>query len=337
MKKVKKYISVALTIAIIICISGINAGSAENTHRVYLGGQPFGVKLYTNGVIVVKLESFYSDEDYTCPAEKAGIKVNDIIKKINGNDILSNEHLQGTIMSCKGNILKTEVERNGKTLTLDVFPEKNKSGNLLIGAWVRDSCAGIGTITYIDTEKGYFTALGHGICDCDTKALLPLAGGEVMKAKVSGINKSKHGNIGSINGYFTDEKLGSLYKNSQIGVFGNTQCQDISDCKEIELAQEGIIHKGKAKLYTCIDKETKGYDIEIERICNTNKSSNENFIICVTDQSLLDKCGGIVQGMSGSPIVQDNKIVGALTHVFVNSPEKGYGILIDNMVTISDR
>lgn len=204
----------------------------------------------------------------------------------------------------------------------------------LIGAWVRDSCAGIGTITYYDEKNNCFAALGHGICDNDTSYLLPLEHATVLSASISGISKSSAGKAGSLNGYFKDEELGTLTKNTSIGIFGRPDENYSFKQKQIEVAQTNEIKVGKASIYTTISQNNaEEYEIEITRICNKNKDSNESFVIKITDERLIDECGGIVQGMSGSPIVQNGKLVGAVTHVFLNNPQEGFGVAIQNMMS----
>lgn len=202
----------------------------------------------------------------------------------------------------------------------------------MLGAWVRDSCAGIGTITYYDTDNNYFAALGHGICDNDTNALLPLGFGEVVHANISSVTKSITGKAGSLNGYFTTNKIGILTKNSGVGVFGTIN-NNITNKEKIEIANFDEIKVGKASMYTTVNCDKIGcYDIEITKIRTRDTESNENFVIKITSDELLEECGGIVQGMSGSPIVQDGKLIGAVTHVFLNKTNEGYGVAIQNMV-----
>ena len=306
----------------------------DNSCSVYLGGQPFGVKFYNDGVIVVELESFFDGKGYVCPSKQGGLKVNDIIKSVNGVEINSNEDLQKASKSSAGEKLKLEIERDGNSIEKTVVPKQNTAGVYLLGAWVKDSCAGIGTVTYYDSGQSYFAALGHGICDNQTSALLPLKSAEVLGANISSVSKSVEGKPGSLNGFFTDNTLGNLTKNTPNGVFGKLSGKGFENSEKIVLAENDEIKTGKALIYTSIDSEgVKAFDAEITQLRNTDKNSNENFVIKVTDSELIDRCGGIVQGMSGSPIVQNGKIVGAVTHVFMNKPHEGYGVLIQNMVS----
>lgn len=335
MKKFVKSITVALSAAMLLNGAALFA-AAENTtpETVCLGGQSFGVKFFNDGIIVVELEPFYSNGKYVCPAEEGGLLEGDIIKKVNGTEVKTNEELQQAALGCGGNPIKFNIERDGKELVKTVVPKKNTVGVYLLGAWVRDSCAGIGTVTYYDKTTGTFAALGHGICDKDTKELMPLGNAEVVRAQIGSVTKSSAGKAGSLNGYFTDNKLGTLTRNTSCGVFGKVEGEINPDGVTLELAENGEIRPGKAQLYTTIDDEGVGcYEIEITQIRNTDPDSNENFVIKVTDEKLLDECGGIVQGMSGSPIVQDGKLAGAVTHVFLNNTDQGYAITAQNMAS----
>ncbi len=334
MKKFKKFSVILLSAFMISSSASAFAASHVSSRSVYPGGQPFGVRFYNDGVIIVELEPFFDGKGYVCPSKQAGLKVNDVIKSVNGIKVNSNEELQNAASKSRGGKLKLEVERSGKSITKEITPVKNTAGAFLLGAWVKDSCAGIGTVTYYDSSQNYFAALGHGICDNETSALLPLGSAEVLKANISSVSKSVEGNPGSINGYFTDSKLGSLIKNTENGVFGTLSSKDFEHGKKLELADNSEIHTGKAEIYTTVDcGGVKSYSAEITGILNRDNDSNENFVIKVTDSELIKKCGGIVQGMSGSPVIQNGKIVGAVTHVFMNKPNEGYGVLIQNMVS----
>lgn len=332
-KKSIKFISVALIWTMLTSFSTTSFYAVSENKTVYIGGDTFGVKFYANGVIITQLEDYFDGSKYVCPARSGGLQESDIIKEVNGYDVNSNEELKSITEQSEGKILQLKIERNGKEIDKQISPIKNTVGIYLIGAWVRDSCAGIGTITYYDDDNNYFAALGHGICDNDTQALMPLASGQVLHANVSGIDKSVVGKAGSLNGYFTDNEIGKLTKNTELGVFGTINDNMKFKGQEYEIANRNEIKTGKAQLYTTIENSSpKFFDIEIKRICNNSKDSNENFIIKITDKKLIDECGGILQGMSGSPIIQNGKIVGAVTHVFVNNPKEGYGVFLQNMV-----
>lgn len=337
----KKFVNI-MTVAICALVL-INASTSYNSvsavsKTVHLGGQPFGVRFYNDGLIVVELEEFFDGTKYVCPAKEGGLKENDIIKEVNDTPVKTNEDLQNAAMNSGGEPIDFLIERNSESKNITITPSTNAMGMYLLGAWVKDSCAGIGTISFYDENENYFAALGHGICDNDTNTLLPLGSAEILKANISSVTKSVDGNAGSLNGYFSDETIGELTKNTQLGVYGNAKDKMFNDSPTIEVAGFSEIKKGSAQMYTTIDGETEGcYDIEITKICNNNENSNENFVIKITDESLLDECGGIVQGMSGSPIVQNGKLVGAVTHVFVNNTTEGYGVAAQYMVSNYER
>ena len=335
MKKIAKITAVLLSSTMLLTSASLYVNAQENDNNyVYLGGQPFGVKFYNDGVIVVELEEYFDGSHYVCPAKEGGLKVNDVIKKVNGTEIKTNEDLQFAAFNCEGKTIQMTVERDGKELNREITPLKNTVGVYLLGAWVRDSCAGIGTVTYYDDNNNYFAALGHGICDNDTGALLPLGSAEIVSASISSVTKSIPGKAGSLNGYFTDESIGNLTKNTSSGVFGTTIDNYYQNDQKIEIADFDEIRTGKAEIYTTIeDDKTTCYTAEITKICNASNKSNENFVIKITDEDLLEKCGGIVQGMSGSPIIQNGKLIGAVTHVFLNTPNEGYGVAAQFMVS----
>lgn len=325
---------ISVLVAIILFFTTSKTVFANNNEKyVYLGGNSFGLKMHTNGVIVVKLESFYNGNKYICPAKEGGLKECDIIKKINNIAINSSEELSSYILNNNNSELDFLIERNGKTLNKKVKPEKNMSGNFLIGAWTRDSSAGIGTVTFYDDDEKYFAALGHGICDADTSTLMPLASGEAVKAKIIGVDKSTKGNAGSLNGYFTNEVIGAINENTSLGIYGSYNDEIIDNKEKIAVAKAQEVKTGDALLYTTIDGENpQSYTVEIVRINSGFRANGSDFTIKITDEKLIEKTGGIVQGMSGSPIVQNQKLVGAVTHVFISQPEEGYGIFAETML-----
>lgn len=333
MKKLKKILSVALSGAILFGFSNITAISKTKPQSVYLGGEPFGVRFYNNGSVIINLESYYDGNSYICPAKDGGLKINDIIKKADGEIIMTNEDLQSAIQKSADNEIVFTIERNGKELTKIVKPHKNTAGMYLLGAWVRDSCAGIGTVTYYDTENNSFAALGHGICDKDTSMLLPLGSGEAVRANINGVTKSMCGKAGSLNGYFSDCIIGTLKKNTETGLYGTINDNFPQKAQKIDIAENNEIKTGEAKLFTAVSGDTpQYYTIKIIKISNMSRNNNENFVIRITDKRILNTCGGIVQGMSGSPIIQNGKLAGAVTHVFLNNPKEGYGVTVQNMV-----
>ncbi len=334
MKIIVNFFTVAICVLLTLNLPVTNSTAFASTKTVRLGGQPFGVKFYNDGLIVIDLEEFFDGSRYVCPAKESGLKVNDIIKEVNQKQVNTNEDLQSATMNSGGKPVNFTVERNKERKNIIVNPVKSTAGIYLLGAWVRDSCAGIGTISYYDENNKTFGALGHGICDNDTTALLPLGSAEIVKANISSVTKSINGNAGSLNGYFSENSIGTLTKNTPMGVYGTAENEMFYNRPVVEVAEFSEIKTGEAEVYTTIKGETENcYSAEITKICNSRENSNENFVIKITDKSLLDSCGGIVQGMSGSPIVQNGKLIGAVTHVFVNNTTEGYGVSAQFMVS----
>lgn len=307
------------------------------TKRRYVspGGDIFGIKLYMKGVIVVSIDSVTTATGDCDPALAAGIKCGDIITTINSEAATSAQQMTDAIENSGGNPLSLRIDRNGEIVEVTLTPVLSVNGKFKAGLWVRDSSAGIGTVTFYDDTAGMFAGLGHGVCDVDTGKIMPLNNGEAVRAKVNGFYKSSAGNPGELCGVFSDVALGSLRVNHEMGVYGNLL--QPSGKKLIPVALESEIRLGKAQMITTIDENgPQYYDIEITKIYPSSDLSVRNMIIQVTDPVLLEKTGGIVQGMSGSPIVQNSMLIGAVTHVFVNSPEKGYAIFAQRMIGTMD-
>ncbi len=300
-------------------------------------GNPFGIKLLTDGVIAVDVGGFETKDGFKSPAADAGIKTGDIIKTINGSKVMSNDDIGNIISGSGGSTLSVNLVRDGKKMILKVKPERSSSDNSYkIGLWVRDSSAGIGTVTFYNPETGVFAGLGHPVCDVDTGSILPLSEGEVMDVNVNGIKKGAAGAPGELLGSFSSASAtGTLELNCEYGLFGIfSSFSQSSQALPLGMRQE--IEAGDAYIYTTIDgNQPKKYKIVIEKIDLHDNKECKNMIIKVTDKELLEKTGGIVQGMSGSPIIQNGKLVGAVTHVFVNNPAKGYAIFADSMYECS--
>ncbi len=323
-KKIKRIVAITL---LLILTFGLTTVNAQNNDKVILGGTPFGLKIFTNGVIVIEVS------DNTSPAKNSGIKVNDLIIKANDKEISSNEELKNIIESCNGLPIVLTIKRGDDFLIKNIIPEKDENNNYVVGMWIRDSTAGIGTVTYFDPNDKTFGALGHGICDKDTNMLMPLRDGEILSATISNCTKGDNGAIGGLNGYFNNEKIGDITVNNGYGIYGSYDYTESN--RYIEIAEDDEIKTGKASIYSTVEGRTpQEYEVEIIKV-NLNKNNGQNMIIKVTDESLLKKTGGIVQGMSGSPIIQNGKLIGAVTHVFINSPQKGYGISISNMMSVT--
>ncbi|MBQ5398892.1 MAG: SpoIVB peptidase [Ruminococcus sp.] len=318
-------------VAVILCFSFGIIPTYAKARELSIGGEPFGLKLYCNGVMITRLDDFESKGKNVCPARESGLRINDVIKSIDGQKTTSNEQTEEIIEASKGKPMKLSVTRENKEIIVSLKAQKDNSNEYRAGMWVRDSCAGIGTISFYDEENGVYGALGHGICDIDTGALIKNSTGEILTADINSVTKSENNRIGSLNGIFTNQTIGTIFENTPTGVYGNLNKR--TNKKKYPAADESEVKIGKASLFTTTDGSSpKEYEIEITSICNTQKYSNRNFTVKITDKRLLNKTGGIVQGMSGSPIVQNNKIIGALTHVFLENCREGYGVFIGNML-----
>lgn len=297
-------------------------------------GDVFGVKFFTKGVIITDISEVESDEGIISPAAKAGLKKGDVINSINGKEINSAEDLGDIISSFSGKSLNINFTRDGKSYKAHLSPVKSSGdGMYKAGLWVRDSTAGIGTVTFYNPDDGSFAGLGHGIYDSETELLMPLLRGAVVDLHMEDILKGKSGHPGELKGSFGTEKRGTLLKNTPCGVFGVLSTPPETVSEPLSCALKSEVKKGEAYILCNVDgKGVKSYSIKIEKIYSGTEET-KNFVISVNDDKLLAATGGIVRGMSGSPIIQNGKLIGAVTHVLVNDPTKGYGIFIENMIS----
>lgn len=311
----------------------------NKTERRYVipGGELIGIRLNTEGVLIVGTECFYSNGSEVNPAENAGLRAGDIIITVNGREIQSNKELTDIIRENGKKKIEIKAKRDNNTMTVLLQPEiSDLTGTYKAGIWVRDCSSGIGTLTYIDKENGTFATLGHGIYDCDTGKLLTSCSGDIMYAALNGITKGKKGRAGEVRGMIGKIKIGELKNNNDEGVYG-ILTENVSSSEEIPVAFSSELKTGKAEIIcSVINGEKERFEIEIEKINYNSMNTDKNMIIRITDQKLTDHTGGIIQGMSGSPIIQDGKLVGAVTHVFLNDPLKGYGIFAEKMIVNSD-
>ena len=286
----------------------------------------FGVKFYCDGLIVINI-------DDGSPAAKSGICVGDIITKVDGSKISQNEELAALVASCGGKELTLTYTHDGKECKASVRPTL-RDGEYKLGLWVRDSAAGLGTMTFYNPSNGTFGALGHSISDADTARLLPLRKGTIVPAAITGIVKGNTGSPGQLSGTFLDSSvLGNVFKNCDCGIFGTVDSAKNYDAEPVEIGLSGDVKTGKATIRCTLDSTgVKEYDIEILKINRDENQRTKNMLIKVTDAELLEKTGGIVQGMSGSPIIQNGKLIGAVTHVLVSDPKQGYAVFIENML-----
>lgn len=301
-------------------------------------GTPFGIKMFTDGVLVVGVNDVQTGSGAVNPAKSAGLKLGDSIISINGKNMYTNEDVGAAVAASEGKSLRLVIKRNGESHALTLTPVKSDSdGKYKAGIWVRDSSAGIGTVTYYDPSNNCFGGLGHAICDVDTGEILPLMSGEIVEVNINGVVKGQAGTPGELRGAFVSPRaVGSLLLNNETGVFGLMDYCPQTTAKAMPLAMKQEVKIGKATILTTLDgKAPREYEIEIERASIGSTNLTKNMIIKVTDPELLAKAGGIVQGMSGSPIIQNGKLIGAVTHVLVNDPTKGYGIFAENMYNFS--
>lgn len=308
----------------------------SGARQVVLGGDAFGIKLYSKGVMVVEISSVETAQGEKSPAKDAGIKESDIITEANSLQLQSNEELSKIISESNQEGVVLKIQRGSETFETTLYPAEDINGTVRAGMWIRDSAAGLGTITYYDTENSSFGSLGHGICDADTEEIIPLEKGQVLSATITDADKSVKGEAGGLKGYFNTDIIGEAVVNCDSGLYGVCEIDPSVSRQTIQTAGREEVHQGEAQIYCTVEGTVpRYYDIYIEKV-NTDGEKTKNMVIEITDPELLEKTGGIVQGMSGSPIIQNGKLVGAVTHVFVNRPEKGYGIFIENMLEISD-
>ncbi|MBQ9543794.1 MAG: SpoIVB peptidase [Clostridia bacterium] len=297
------------------------------------GGMAFGVKLYTGGLIVTRTESFVSGGVNADPASDAGIRCGDIIVKVEGAEVTKTRQFSKMIEQSGGTSVKVGIVRDKEMLEVTLTPAYcDSQRRYKAGLWVKDSAAGIGTVTFVDPETLQFAGLGHGICEQSTGELLPITSGEVWAVSVDGVVKGESGDPGELKGSFLSEQIGVIDENTAQGVFGTLKGIPEGAGEPVEAATESEIVPGDALILCTVDGGgVKSYGAKIERIVD-RAAKTKNFIIKITDPELLAVTGGIVQGMSGSPVLQNGKLVGAVTHVLVNDPTRGYGIFIGNML-----
>lgn len=298
------------------------------------GGTPFGIKLFTKGVVVIDISNVQTDSGVQCPAKLAGIIKGDIVLTVDSMDITSNEQLSSIIEQSSCHDMTVTLKRDDKIIKTVLKPVLSSIDGLPKGGvWVRDSSAGIGTITYYLKDDLAFAGLGHGICDVDTGKVMPLNSGEVCKVSINSVLKGQVGTPGELRGAFSStQPCGTLVLNNESGIFGKLD-EMPNDLDSVKLRLKQDVKKGKAEIICTLDGSgPKKYEISIDKIDLNPKTLTKNMVISVTDPKLLEQTGGIVQGMSGSPILQDGQLVGAVTHVFVNDPKRGYGIFAENMI-----
>ncbi len=294
-------------------------------------GQPFGVRMLMDGIMVIGFGEVETKSGNCCPAVSAGIQEGDMITAVNETLLTSSQDFRNIVEASGGEALHLTVRRADSSMNLTIQPEYSLSAQCWqTGLWVRDSTAGIGTMTYYDPEKGEFGGLGHPICDPDTGEIIPLGSGTADKVTISGAIRGQAGNPGQLQGYFSSEQpTGILESNQESGIFGRLN-EPVTTFPAVPMGLKQEITLGEAVILTTVQGcEPHPYTIQITAIDYTDET--QNMIIEITDEDLLASTGGIVQGMSGSPILQNGRLVGAVTHVFVSDPAMGYGIFAESM------
>ena len=298
-------------------------------------GRTVGIKLFSDGVLVVGLSDVQTGENTVSPAKDMGLKVGDVITHVNEHEVDTIEQMQSAIQTLAGERMTLKVTRQDKQLQLCGAAVCSEQGTYQLGTWIRDSMAGIGTVTFYDPKTAVFGALGHGVNDVDTAQLMTLQSGSVMYSSVTDVKKGQSGAPGELHGSFDlKQDMGQLYANTRAGIFGTLEDEQIlGDIKPMEIARRSQIKVGPATILSNVaGEEVKEYQVEIMHLYPSTEGEMRNLMLKVTDPELLEQTGGIVQGMSGSPILQNGRLVGAVTHVLVNDPTRGYGIFIENML-----
>lgn len=305
--------------------------------EVYPGGISIGVKINNKGALVVGYSDISTHEGLSeSPGKVAGIELGDIIEEVNGENIETCSDLISKVKTCRNDEMTVKILRGNSELTkkISLIKEDNE---YKIGLWVRDSTAGIGTLTFYDKDSKTFGALGHPITDGDTNVSFNIKSGILLRSSVLSIKKGERGNPGEIKGLFINENesIGNIEKNTNSGIYGDASVELINPNfnKAMTVAYRDEIKEGHAQIITTVeDGGAKAYDIEILKLLPQDEPGSKSMIIKIVDPVLLEKTGGIVQGMSGSPIIQNGKIIGAVTHVLINKPDVGYGIYIEWML-----
>ena len=308
----------------------------EVQRSIFVSGSTVGMYMETDGVLIIDTGEILSESGETKEPAKNIVKPGDYIVALNDEKISRKKDLIDDLKKLEGEEVILDVVRNGKTVPVSITPAKDKQGEYKLGIWVRDNTQGIGTLTFVD-ENGNYGALGHGISDVDTGELLEIQDGALYQAQILGIQKGAKGSPGELSGlirYEPGKIIGSIETNSKNGIYGHFTGDGKSpiSLKKMPVGYKQEVTEGKASILCCVEDEVKEYQAEITKIDMNHSDTNKSFVIRVADPKLLSVTGGIVQGMSGSPVLQNGKIIGAVTHVFVQDSTSGYGIFIENMM-----
>lgn len=358
-KKVLKYI-LAVNVLFILVVAGLGYKNSVEKHnikevsnemqtkkaaeqnitdkKVIPVGKVVGIYVNTDGILVIDTGEVTDMEGKKVTPAKNKLLSGDYIKKLNGNVMKTKKQLIQTITDCNGETLIFEVLRNGETVEVKVAPIETEKDIYKVGIWVRDDLQGLGTITYVDDMK--FGALGHSINDADTGGILKVSGGEIYEADILGVEKGVTGNPGEIKGmieYRTENVAGMIQENRLYGIFGEVTDEfkrDLAGEEAIPIAKADEVTTGTAYIQSYVSGKKELYEVEITDI-HKNENGDKEMQLLVTDDKLIELTGGVVQGMSGSPLIKDGKLIGAVTHVFVENPRKGYGMFVETMCDVS--
>ena len=328
-KFILSFILVVLTAILLSSNSIFGVKTVFADQKVYVGGYAAGFTINTRGAEIIGLTEVITSDGIVSPAKECGVEKGDVLLSIGKKQTNSFEDIENALTENKGEEVIIKLKRNGEEIIKNIKPRLDLTGKYKLGLFVRDKLNGIGTITYVDQDNN-FMALGHPICT-ETERLIEITGGDLFTCGIFGVVKGEHGKAGELRGMFvSDTTVGCITENKYVGIKGKVY--DSFDKSKMRLTEVGRAQVGNAKIVTTIDGVTpKEFDIVIAKV-DYNEKQNRNFVVKITDKELLSSTGGIIQGMSGSPIVQDGKLVGAITHVFINDPTRGFGVMIDKMI-----
>lgn len=324
--------TVTLSLFNLIDIKDVKVSVVENQKVIPLGNI-IGLKIYSDGVLVIGMTEVGGEKPY----EGSNIKEGDLIVSVDNINVTTTKELIECVNASEGEKIELKYLRNGDEYTTSIEPIKTANNEYKIGLWVRDGAVGIGTATYYNPSNGKIATLGHGIVDVDTDSLITVESGLITNARISKLKKGAEGAPGEIKGSLVeDEIIGNININTGFGIYGNvyaTSLLDLNNTEEMEVALIEEIKKGPAKIILALeDGIRKEYDIEIKKIYRNNTEDNKSMLIEITDDELIEKTGGIIQGMSGAPIIQNGKFIGAITHVLINNPKQGYALFGETML-----
>lgn len=330
----QKHVKTSVISLLLACSMLVFAQAAEISSLIPIG-HTVGIQMSAEGVLVVRLDDVQTESGKVCPARDAGVQEGDLIVAVNGTEIDANDTLQKQIALSAGGPIELTLQNGDSTRTVTVTPCTDAEGSYRIGVLARDGMAGIGTLTYVDPETGEYGSLGHGICDSETGVLLPLADGSLIRSSVTSVQRGKAGEPGSLQGEFeADNTVGTVENNTQNGIFGKLTDTSVYDSLEaVPVATADEIQTGEAEILSNVEGDTvQRYSVQILKIYPEDDEYGRGMMLRVTDEALLKQTGGIVQGMSGSPVLQNGKLIGAVTHVLVDDPTCGYAIGIERML-----